>query len=134
MTEITPELWDTLRAKAREASQRAYVPYSKYKVGVAALTDTGNIVTGANVENASYGLTLCAECALVSKLHTDGLGSRLIAFACVDAEGAPLQPCGRCRQLLYEFGGDSLLIDGPEGTLTLADILPWAFGPQHLEN
>lgn len=134
MTDITPELWDTLRAKAREASQRAYVPYSKYKVGVAALTDTGNIVTGANVENASYGLTLCAECALVSKLHTDGLGSRLIAFACVDAEGAPLQPCGRCRQLLYEFGGDSLLIDGPEGTLTLADILPWAFGPQHLEN
>ncbi len=134
MTEITPELWDTLRAKAREASQRAYVPYSKYKVGVAALTDTGNIVTGANVENASYGLTLCAECALVSKLHTDGLGSRLIAFACVDAAGAPLQPCGRCRQLLYEFGGDSLLIDGPEGTLTLADILPWAFGPQHLEN
>ena len=134
MTDITPELWDTLRAKAREASQRAYVPYSKYKVGVAALTDTGNIVTGANVENASYGLTLCAECALVSKLHTDGLGSRLIAFACVDAAGAPLQPCGRCRQLLYEFGGDSLLIDGPEGTLTLADILPWAFGPQHLEN
>ena len=134
MTDITPELWDTLRAKAREASQRAYVPYSKYKVGVAALTDTGNIVTGANVENASYGLTLCAECALVSKLNTDGLGSRLIAFACVDAEGAPLQPCGRCRQLLYEFGGDSLLIDGPEGTLTLADILPWAFGPQHLEN
>lgn len=134
MTDITPEMWDTLRAKAREASQRAYVPYSKYKVGVAALTDTGNIVTGANVENASYGLTLCAECALVSKLHTDGLGSRLIAFACVDAEGAPLQPCGRCRQLLYEFGGDSLLIDGPEGTLTLADILPWAFGPQHLEN
>ena len=134
MTEITPELWDTLRAKAREASQRAYVPYSKYKVGVAALTDTGNIVTGANVENASYGLTLCAECALVSKLHTDGLGSRLIAFACVDAAGSPLQPCGRCRQLLYEFGGDSLLIDGPEGTLTLADILPWAFGPQHLEN
>lgn len=130
MTDID---WDLLREKAREANARAYVPYSKYKVGAAALTDTGQIVTGANVENASYGLTLCAECALVSKLHTDALGSRLIAFACVDAEGAPLQPCGRCRQLLYEFGGPTLLIDGPDGTLTLDDILPWAFGPQHLE-
>lgn len=125
--------WELLRARAREASARAYVPYSKYRVGAAALTDTGAIVTGANVENASYGLTLCAECALVSKLHTDALGSRLVAFACVDASGAPLQPCGRCRQLLYEFGGPGLLIDGPEGTLTLDDLLPWAFGPQHLE-
>ncbi|WP_062461483.1 cytidine deaminase [Demequina soli] len=125
--------WELLRSRAREASIRAYVPYSKYKVGAAALTDTGEIVTGANVENASYGLTLCAECALVSKLHTDALGSRLVAFACVDAAGAPLQPCGRCRQLLYEFGGPGLLIDGPSGTLTLDDLLPWAFGPQHLE-
>lgn len=125
--------WDMLRAKAREASTRAYVPYSKFRVGVAALTDEGNVVTGANVENASYGLTLCAECALVSKLHTDALGKRLVAFACVDGEGNVLQPCGRCRQLLYEFGGDSLLIDGPSGIITLADLLPWAFGPQHLE-
>ncbi len=125
--------WELLRARAREASERAYVPYSKYRVGAAALTDTGEVVTGANVENASYGLTLCAECALVSKLHTDGLGKRLVAFACVDAAGAPLQPCGRCRQLLYEFGGPALLIDGPGGTLTLDDLLPWAFGPQHLE-
>ncbi|MDN4476585.1 cytidine deaminase [Demequina sp. SYSU T00192] len=125
--------WELLRARAREASERAYVPYSKYRVGAAALTDTGEVVTGANVENASYGLTLCAECALVSKLHTDALGTRLVAFACVDAAGAPLQPCGRCRQLLYEFGGPALLIDGPAGTLTLDDLLPWAFGPQHLE-
>ncbi|WP_062379933.1 cytidine deaminase [Demequina pelophila] len=125
--------WELLRAKAREASERAYAPYSKYRVGAAAVTDTGAVVTGANVENASYGLTLCAECALVSKLHTDGLGSRLVAFACVDAAGAVLQPCGRCRQLLYEFGGPALLIDGPDGTLTLDDLLPWAFGPQHLE-
>jgi len=110
------------------------VPYSHYRVGAAALTDTGNIVTGANVENASYGLTLCAECALVYKLHTDALGTRLVAFACVDEAGAPLQPCGRCRQLLYEFGGDELLIDGPEGTLTMKDLLPWAFGPAHLDN
>lgn len=130
MTDID---WDGLRSAARAASERAYVPYSKYPVGAAALTDTGQVVTGANVENASYGLTLCAECALVSKLHTDALGTRLVAFACVDAAGAPLQPCGRCRQLLYEFGGDELLIDGPEGTLTMADLLPWAFGPQHLE-
>ncbi len=125
--------WDGLRARAREAATRAYVPYSHYPVGVAALTDTGNIVTGANVENASYGLTLCAECALVSKLHTDGLGARLVAFACVDGEGQVLQPCGRCRQLLYEHGGPGLLIDGPDGVLTLDDILPWAFGPQHLQ-
>ena len=130
MTDID---WDALRLAAREASTRAYVPYSHYRVGAAAITNEGHIVTGANVENASYGLTLCAECALVSKLHTDALGTRLVAFACVDADGAPLQPCGRCRQLLYEFGGDGLLIDGPEGTLTLADLLPWAFGPQHLE-
>lgn len=130
MTDID---WDGLRAAARAASARAYVPYSKYPVGAAALTDTGQVVTGANVENASYGLTLCAECALVSKLHTDALGTRLVAFACVDAAGAPLQPCGRCRQLLYEFGGEELLIDGPKGTLTMADLLPWAFGPQHLE-
>ena len=131
MTDID---WDALRSAARAASERAYVPYSHYPVGAAALTDTGNIVTGANVENASYGLTLCAECAVVSKLHTDALGKRLVAFACVDAAGAPLQPCGRCRQLLYECGGEALLIDGPEGTLTMNDILPWAFGPQHLED
>ena len=131
MTDID---WGALRSAASAASARAYVPYSHYPVGAAALTDTGNIVTGANVENASYGLTLCAECALVSKLHTDALGTRLVAFACVDADGAPLQPCGRCRQLLFEFGGDELLIDGPEGTLTMKDLLPWAFGPAHLED
>ncbi len=125
--------WEELRAAAREASSRAYVPYSKYPVGAAARTDTGAIVTGANVENASYGLTLCAECALVSKLHTDALGKRLVAFACVDGSGSVLQPCGRCRQLLYEHGGDALLIDGPQGILTMNEVLPWAFGPQHLE-
>lgn len=130
MTEID---WEALRVAARAASQRAYVPYSHYPVGVAALTDTGNIVTGANVENASYGLTLCAECALVSKLHTDGLGSRLIAFACVDGQGEPLAPCGRCRQLLYEHGGADLLLDGPNGPVTMESMLPWAFGPEHLE-
>jgi len=130
MTEID---WERLRAAAREASTRAYVPYSNFPVGVAALTDTGNIVMGANVENASYGVTLCAECALVSKLHTDALGKRLIAFACVDRAGNPLSPCGRCRQLLFEHGGAELAIDGPEGPITLGDLLPWAFGPDNLE-
>lgn len=125
--------WEGLRQAARDASRRAYVPYSHFPVGVAALTDTGNIVTGANVENASYGLTLCAECALVSKLHTDGLGKRLVAFACVDGNGAPLAPCGRCRQLLFEHGGASLLIDGPQGPVTMEAMLPWAFGPENLE-
>ena len=125
--------WEQLRAAAREASARAYVPYSHFPVGAAALTDTGQIVTGANVENASYGVTLCAECALVSKLYTDRLGTRLIAFACVDAAGAPLSPCGRCRQLLFEHGGSELAIDGPDGPVTLGDLLPWAFGPENLE-
>jgi cytidine deaminase len=125
--------WEQLRAAAREASTRAYVPYSHFPVGAAALTDTGQIVTGANVENASYGVTLCAECALVSKLYTDGLGTRLIAFACVDAAGAPLSPCGRCRQLLFEHGGSALVIDGPDGPVTLGELLPWAFGPENLE-
>jgi cytidine deaminase len=126
--------WEQLRAAAREASTRAYVPYSHFPVGAAALTETGHIVTGANVENASYGVTLCAECALVSKLYTDALGTRLIAFACVDAAGAPLSPCGRCRQLLFEHGGSALVIDGPEGPVTLGELLPWAFGPENLED
>jgi cytidine deaminase len=125
--------WEQLRAAAREASTRAYVPYSHFPVGAAALTDTGQIVTGANVENASYGVTLCAECALVSKLYTDALGTRLVAFACVDGHGSPLSPCGRCRQLLFEHGGASLVIDGPDGPITLGELLPWAFGPDNLE-
>lgn len=125
--------WDALRAAAREASTRAYAPYSHFPVGVAALTDTGHIVTGTNVENASFGLTLCAECALVSKLHTDALGTRLVAVACLDAAGAPLAPCGRCRQLLYEHGGAELLLDGPDGPVTMGEMLPWAFGPENLE-
>lgn len=131
MTDID---WEALREAARAACQRAYVPYSHFPVGVAALTDTGNIVTGANVENASYGLTLCAECALVSKLHTDAMGTRLIAFACVGGDGAPLAPCGRCRQLLFEHGGSDLLLDGPDGPVTMASMLPWAFGPENLED
>ncbi|WP_405613220.1 cytidine deaminase [Streptomyces sp. NBC_01511] len=123
--------WEALRAAARDAMSRAYAPYSGYAVGAAALADDGRTVTGCNVENASYGLGLCAECGLVSALHTSG-GGRLTHFTCVDGAGALLVPCGRCRQLLYEFGGPGLLLDTPEGVLPLAEMLPQAFGPQHL--
>jgi cytidine deaminase len=130
---VTTIDWDQLRDAAREASARAYVPYSHYPVGAAALTETGQVVSGANVENASYGLTLCAECAVVSKLHTDGLGSRLLALACVDGNGEVLTPCGRCRQLLFEHGGGDMLIDHAGGPVKVSYLLPDAFGPDHLE-
>ncbi|MFN3867317.1 MAG: cytidine deaminase [Demequina sp.] len=124
--------WEALRAAARDVSTRAYVPYSKFPVGAAALTDSGQTVVGANVENASYGLTLCAECALVSKLHTDHGGGTLVAFTCVDANGNLLAPCGRCRQLLFEHGGRTLLVDTADGVMTMDDFLPGAFGPDDL--
>ncbi|MEU0524111.1 cytidine deaminase [Streptomyces niveus] len=123
--------WEALRAAARDAMSRAYAPYSGYPVGAAALADDGRTVTGCNVENASYGLGLCAECGLVSAFHATG-GGRLTHFTCVDGAGALLVPCGRCRQLLYEFGGPGLLLDTPEGVLPLSEMLPQAFGPQHL--
>lgn len=124
--------WDLLRTEALGAMKKAYVPYSKFPVGVAALVDDGRIITGCNVENASYGLTLCAECGLVSSLAATG-GGRLIAFACVDINGAPLMPCGRCRQLLQEHGGSALQLMTDQGVKTLADLLPWAFGPEEIE-
>ncbi len=120
-----------LRALATEAAAHAYAPYSRLRVGAAALVDDGRIVTGCNVENASYGLTLCAECGLVSALARSG-GGRLVAFACTDGDGATLMPCGRCRQLLYEFGGRDLVIDHDPAPLRLADLLPLAFGPEDL--
>ena len=124
--------WQLLRNEALEAMKKAYVPYSKFPVGVAALVDDGRIVTGCNVENASYGLTLCAECGLVSSLAATG-GGRLIAFACVDISGNPLMPCGRCRQLLQEHGGSKLQLMTDEGVKTLNELLPWAFGPEEIE-
>ena len=124
--------WEALRAAARAVCTRAYAPYSHYPVGAAALVDDGRIVVGCNVENASYGVTLCAECGLVSALSASG-GGRLVAFACVDGRGRVLMPCGRCRQLLSEHGGAELQVDTPEGIRTMAEILPMAFGPGHLE-
>lgn len=127
----TPIDWEALRAAAVDVSARAYAPYSHFPVGAAALTDDGRVVVGCNVENASYGLTLCAECALVSALHVSG-GGRLVAFTCVDGHGERLMPCGRCRQLLWEHGGPELLVDTVSGIRPMTQVLPDAFGPQDL--
>ena len=118
--------WNMLRDEAIQVSARAYAPYSRFRVGAAALVDDGRVVTGSNVENVSYGLTLCAECGVVSALHSTG-GGRLVALVCVDAAGSPLMPCGRCRQLLFKHGGPELLIDHPAGPRRLDDLLPDAF-------
>ncbi len=123
--------WDALREAARGAMRRAYVPYSGFPVGAAARVDDGRTITGCNVENASYGLGLCAECGLVSALHLSG-GGRLTHFTCVDGKGETLMPCGRCRQLLYEFGGPTLILDTASGFRPLGDLLPDAFGPDKL--
>jgi cytidine deaminase len=124
--------WDGLRAAAVEAMRHAYAPYSKFPVGVAGLVDDGRVVVGCNVENASYGVGLCAECGMVSALAASG-GGRLLAVACVDGAGAVLMPCGRCRQLLWEHGGPSCLVDSARGPVPLSALLPDAFGPDDLE-
>ncbi|WP_223694522.1 cytidine deaminase [Leifsonia poae] len=123
--------WHALRDAAREAMTHAYVPYSHFPVGVAALVDDGRIVSGCNVENASYGVTLCAECGLVSALHLSG-GGRLVAFTCVDGNGGILMPCGRCRQLLYEHSAEGMLLETVSGIRTIDEVLPDAFGPRQL--
>ena len=123
--------WGTLRRAALEAMGNAYAPYSQFPVGAAALVDDGRIVSGCNVENASYGVGLCAECGLISALHNTGGGS-LVAFACVDSHGDVLMPCGRCRQLLWEHGGPDLLLDTPEGIKQMIEVLPQAFGRENL--
>lgn len=123
--------WPALRSAAVLIKQHAYVPYSHYPVGAAALVDDGRMVSGCNVENASYGLSLCAECGLVSSLQATG-GGRLVAFTCVGPDDALLMPCGRCRQLLYEFGGPELLLETSSGVKALGEILPDAFGPADL--
>jgi len=136
--------WPALRAAAVDVAGRAYAPYSRLRVGAAGLTGDGRIVTGCNVENASFGLTLCAECGLVSALHAappadpggagyhgadyHGAAPALVAVAVVAGDGDPLLPCGRCRQLLLEAGGPALLVDTAGGPVSLADLLPAAFG------
>ncbi len=128
MTDID---WDELRAAATEAMQRAYAPYSRYRVGAAALVSDGRIVQGCNVENASYGVGLCAECGLVSELNLTG-GGQLVAFVCVGGDGETIMPCGRCRQLLYEFALPGMLLETVSGIRTIDEVLPDAFGPQDL--
>ena len=129
MTDID---WDALHATAREASEHAYVPYSRYRVGAAALVTDGRVVAGCNVENASYGVTLCAECGLVSDLHMSG-GGQLVAFVCVNGAGEVIMPCGRCRQLLFEHAIPGMLLDTVSGIRTIDEVLPDAFGPRDLE-
>ena len=124
--------WDGLRQQAVAARAHAYAPYSDYPVGVAGLVDDGRVVVGCNVENASYGVGLCAECGMVSSLHASG-GGRLVAVACVDGQGRPLMPCGRCRQLLWENGGPDCLVDTPAGVRPMTQVLPDAFGADDLD-
>ncbi|MEU9790430.1 cytidine deaminase [Streptomyces sparsogenes] len=131
-TASVPVDWEALRARARDVMSRAYAPYSHYPVGAAALVDDGRTVTGCNVENAAYGVALCAECGLVSALFASG-GGRLTAFTCCDRDGAVLMPCGRCRQLLWEHGGPGLQVDTASGIRPLAELLPDAFGRDNLE-
>lgn len=135
--EVAPESgeidWGTLREAAAEAMSHAYAPYSKFAVGAAALVSDGRVISGCNVENASYGLTLCAECALVSSLHMTG-GGQLVAFTCVDGHGNTLMPCGRCRQLLYEHSMPGMLLETVSGIRTMDEVLPDAFGPRDLDD
>jgi cytidine deaminase len=123
--------WDGLVAAARDAMSHAYAPYSEFPVGAAAVVDDGRVVVGCNVENAAYGVALCAECGLVSQLHITG-GGRLTHFACVNGRGELIMPCGRCRQLLWENGGADLLVLTGSGVRRMDEVLPDAFGPDDL--
>jgi cytidine deaminase len=130
---MSPEVdWAALHAAAVDVMRRAYAPYSRFQVGVAGLVDDGRVVVGCNVENAAYGVALCAECGMVSSLHATG-GGRLVAVSCVDARGASLMPCGRCRQLLWENGGPGCLVMSPDGVMTMAEVLPLAFGADDID-
>jgi cytidine deaminase len=124
--------WELLKKEAINASKKAYAPYSNFPVGAAGLVSDGRIVSGCNIENASYGLTLCAECSMISNLLMSG-GGRLIAVICVDGKGELLSPCGRCRQLLFEHGGNELQLLTPSRPQDMSVILPWGFGPDDLE-
>ncbi|GAA3434369.1 cytidine deaminase [Kutzneria kofuensis] len=123
--------WESLRRQAVAAAASAYCPYSGLRVGAAALCDDGRVVTGCNVENAAYGVALCAECTMAGQLRLTG-GGRFVAVACRSGEGELLMPCGRCRQIIYELGGPDCLVDTPRGVLTMREVLPDAFGPEDL--
>lgn len=123
--------WEALRRTAIDAMRTAYAPYSDFPVGVAGLVDDGRVVSGCNVENASYGVGLCAECGMVSELVRTG-GGRLVAVYCVGGDEAVLMPCGRCRQLLWEHGGPECLLQTPLGITPMSEVLPQAFGPDNL--
>ena len=129
--EISGDTWSRLHDLAVEAMEGAYVPYSGYPVGAAAIADDGRWISGCNVENAGYGVTLCAECGLVSDLVRGG-GGRLVAFVCVDGGGRRIAPCGRCRQLLAEHAHPDMLLAMPCGFLGMRDVLPHSFGPSAL--
>lgn len=124
--------WEAIRSAAVAALEHAYVPYSNYPVGAAALVDDGRIVSGCNVENASYGVTLCAECTMVGDLQMTG-GGKLIAFMCINRDAETIMPCGRCRQLLYEHSAEGMILDTVAGLRTIDQVLPNAFGPRDLE-
>jgi cytidine deaminase len=134
MSKSKPESvdWSALKSAAIDAMKRAYAPYSDFPVGAAALVDDGRIVSGCNVENASYGVGLCAECSLVSNLAMTG-GGKLVAFTCVDGNEDVLMPCGRCRQLLYEHSAPGMVLETVSGMKTIDQVLPDAFGPRQLE-
>jgi len=125
--------WEDLHDRAVQAMQRAYAPYSRFPVGVAGLVDDGRVVSGCNVENAAYGVALCAECGMVSQLHLSG-GGRLVAVSCVNGDGNPLMPCGRCRQLLWENGGPDCQVMTSSGARTMTELLPDAFGGDDLDD
>lgn len=124
--------WNELRDAAVEAMTMAYAPYSGYPVGAAGLSEDGRIFTGCNVENAAYGVALCAECGMISDLVRSG-GGRLVAFTCVNGNGDFTVPCGRCRQLLWEHGGPDMEIEMPAGIMRMSDVLPYGFGPDDLD-
>lgn len=123
--------WNSLTGAAVDAMRHAYAPYSRFPVGAAAVVDDGRVVVGCNVENAAYGVTLCAECGLVSSLHATG-GGRLRQFVCVNGREEVIMPCGRCRQLLWEHGGAELEVMTPGGVRPMSEVLPDAFGPEAL--
>jgi cytidine deaminase len=123
--------WVSLRDEAVKAAASAYCPYSGLQVGAAAVVDDGRVVTGCNVENAAYGVGICAECTMAGQLRITG-GGRLVAVACRSGAGDLLMPCGRCRQIIFELGGPECLVDTPSGPKPMSEVLPDAFGPDQL--